>query len=172
MVSYAGPSYHGTGSVVGRIRRTDGKRSRKREGERREKSGRTGAADDRMTSVYPPAKPLPEFIIICSTTGAVCGLRPRGAHPLWYQIIPRRNKKVHSHTRALGVTGNIHRRTWPRNLRDTTGHGRRGKKKTKTSESQFRLRFSSFPRWTKGDFISSTTRRDPSVKVALFRAAW
>lgn len=99
MVSYAGPSYHGTGSVVDRIWRTDGKRSRTREGgERREKSGRTGPVDDRTTSVYPPAKPFPEFIIICSTTSAVCGLRPRGARLLWYQIIPRRNKKVYSYT--------------------------------------------------------------------------
>lgn len=119
------------------IWRTGGKRSHKREeeGEQREENGRSSAVDDRTTSVYPPAKPLPEFIIICSTTSAVCGLRPRGAHPLWYQIILRRNKKAHSHTRArarqrtLRVLRNAHRRTWPRNPRDTTGHGRRRERK-------------------------------------------
>lgn len=43
---------------------------REEEGKQREKSGRTDAVDDRTTFVYPPAKPLPEFIIICSTTVA------------------------------------------------------------------------------------------------------
>lgn len=51
-------------------------------GEWCEENGRTDAVDDRTTFVYPLAKPLPEFIIICSTTGAVCGLRPRGTRPL------------------------------------------------------------------------------------------
>lgn len=52
----------------------------------RENGTETEAAEDR-TLVYPPAKLLPEFIIICSTTDTVCGLRPWGARPLWYQII-------------------------------------------------------------------------------------
>jgi len=102
------------------------KRSRKREeeGEWYEKSGRTDAVDDR-TSVYPPAKPLPEFIIICSTTGAVCGLRPWGTRLLWYQIILWRNKKVHLHIYTRTLLELLRKRThaWSRNLRDTTGHG-------------------------------------------------
>lgn len=89
----------GTGSVVDGIWRTDSKRSRKKEESGAKKTGEPTLSTTGLRSCILWQSLFRSLLLFVRRPGgAVCGLRPWGARPLWYQIIPRRNKKGHSHT--------------------------------------------------------------------------